>query len=277
MIGFLGVFGVAVFLFLSGYAAMVSYLNKPGYMKRYIPKRLVRLYVPFLISFLFCDIVLLISGHHFSINDFMGAIILSLPSTLNWYLKVQLALYLLFYIFAKIFHNPQKVIVLLYVCCLVYMTVGIITGIDNFWYESCYMFPAGMTFAIYKNRVFNFIDKKYWAKFAASVFIFVLSVIPVYFYGGVFAEILFVLGFMQLLLVVCVRFVGNSRLASYLETLSLEIYLAHAIAPSIVRMFYVGEMNVLSFIITLLTAFLLAFIISKISSIISKKLLSRKQ
>ena len=88
LIGFLGVFGVAIFLFLSGYAAMMSYLKKPNYMKNYIPKRLVRLYVPFLIAYLCCDIVLLLSGHSYSVSDFTGAFILSLPNTLIWYLKV---------------------------------------------------------------------------------------------------------------------------------------------------------------------------------------------
>ena len=256
---------------------MVSYLKKPDYIKGYIPKRMVRLYVPFLISFLFCNIVLLISGHNFSANDFLGAIILSLPNTLNWYLKVQLAFYLLFYIFAKIYNDPKKIIVLIYACCLVYMVIGVITGIDNFWYESCYMFPVGMTFAIYKDKIYNFIDQNYWLKLILSVLVFVISSIPVYFYGGVFAEILFVIGFMQLLVVICVRFRGNSQIAAYLGTLSLEIYLAHAIAPNIVKLFYTGEINIISFIVTLLIAFLFAFATSKISKFLSNKILKKKR
>lgn len=51
-IGFLGIFGVAIFLFLSGYSAMFSFVNKPNYLKKYIPKRLVRLYIPFIIVYI---------------------------------------------------------------------------------------------------------------------------------------------------------------------------------------------------------------------------------
>ena len=47
----IGTVGVAIFFLLSGYATMISYSKKENYLNHYIPKRLLRLYVPFLIVF----------------------------------------------------------------------------------------------------------------------------------------------------------------------------------------------------------------------------------
>lgn len=271
-IGFLGVFGVAIFLFLSGYSAMISFNNKPNYLKGYIPKRLTRLYVPFIISFVIYSIVLLLTGYKFTLFNVVDIFILSLPSTLNWYLKVQLALYILFYVYTKFIRKQNILLLVTYLSCFIYMIIGITTGIENFWYESCYMFPLGMTFAIYKEKIFKYLNCKYLIKFITSCLIFVLTYIPVYLFGGVFSEIIFVLGFIQFMLVSCVRFVGDSRLTVFFGVCSLEFYLSHTISPNIIDEFYKGQENLLVFVIFIVLSSLIAIIIKKLSGLINNYL-----
>ena len=85
----LGYVGVSIFLFLSGYTSMMSRLNKKEYLKHYWRKRLLRLYVPFLIIYSICIIELLIKKT-FTISSLVTLPLLSLPGHLNWYLKIQL-------------------------------------------------------------------------------------------------------------------------------------------------------------------------------------------
>lgn len=272
-IGFLGIFGVAIFLFLSGYSAMFSFVNKPNYLKKYIPKRLVRLYIPFIIVYIIYSIVLLISGYRFTIWDFVKMPVMSLPRTLNWYLKVQLALYIVFYVIAKFSKKKNNVPLILLPICIIYMIIGMIMGLNFYWYESSFMFPLGMLFALYREKVFNFLNNKYVLKLIISFFVFVLSYLGVFLYGGVLSEIIFVVGFMQFLTMLCVRFKGNSKMSILLGTISIDLYLTHTMVPTFVKLFYSGEINIISYIVTLLIAFFAAFAVSKFSKILSDKLL----
>lgn len=272
-IRFLGIFGVAIFLFLSGYSAMFSLVNKPNYLKKYIPKRLVRLYIPFIIVYIIYSIVLLISGYQFTIWDFVKIPVMSLPGTLNWYLKVQLALYIVFYIIAKFSKKKKNIPLILLPICVIYMIIGMIVGLNFYWYESCFMFPLGMLFALYKEKIFALLNSKYIFKFVISFFIFVLSYSGVFIYGGVLYEIVFIIGFMQFLIMLCVRFKGNSKLSVLLGTISIDLYLTHTMIPAFVKLFYNDESNIVFYVVTLIIAFLASLLVSKISKMISSKLL----
>ena len=117
---------------------MISLINKPNYLQGYIPKRLSRLYLPFIISFIIYSVVLLINGYKFTLFNILDIFILSLPGVLNWYLKVQLGLYLLFYISAKLMKNKNILLGLMYLLCIIYMIIGYIFKISNYWYENNY-------------------------------------------------------------------------------------------------------------------------------------------
>lgn len=271
-VGFLGIFGVAIFLFLSGYSAMISLINKPNYLKGYLPKRFSRLYIPFFILFVMYSIFLCFVDYKFSLINVLDLFIISLPGITNWYLKVQFALYILFFIYAKLIKNKKILLLVVYLTCFIYMIIGFKCGIDNFWYQSCYMFPLGMTFANYKDTIFRFLNFKYWLKLILSFVLFLLAYVPVYIIGGVISEIIFVLAFIQFMIVACVSFSGSSILATFFGKYSLEFYLSHTIILSLFNYFYHENENILSFLIFIISSVLLAIIDKKISLAISKKL-----
>ena len=106
-----GMYGVALFLLMSGYATVISKMNKANYLHRYIPKRLLRLYVPFIIVFIIMAILRMIHGEGLTLKNILLMPLMSLPDTINWYLKVQLALYIVFYLAARFIKNDKWVIV----------------------------------------------------------------------------------------------------------------------------------------------------------------------
>lgn len=271
ILGF-GFIGVAIFLFLSGYAIMISKLRKPDYLNHFIPKRMLRLYIPFLISYIVFVIIMYCTGVRLSLNNILDIPFMSLPGVLNWYLKVQLVLYIVFYLLALFIKDNKRLTVSLLALCFVFMLIGYICQLENYWYQSSFLFPVGMLFAIYKEKLFNIVNRKYILSFCISVLFFMISFIPYYLYGGVIFETIFILGTTQFLLCVCIKTSGNSKIISYLGTISLELYLAHLVVLNAVRDKLNYEENILTFIIYLAVSILFAILVNKMGTVIIKKI-----
>lgn len=55
--------------------------------------------------------------------------------------------------------NKNILLGLMYLLCIIYMIIGYIFKISNYWYESCWMFPLGMTLALNKDKIYDLINK----------------------------------------------------------------------------------------------------------------------
>ena len=226
-----GIIGVAIFFLLSGYSLMISKINKPNYMTGFIKKRLVRLYIPFIIVFVLDVLVMLVMRKQITLKDVFFIPLMSLPGTLNWYLKVQLGLYIVFYVLARLAKNNNALVISTSVVCLVYMIIGYTTGITAHWYESVFAFPLGMLIAINKSRIFDMINRKYCFSLIISIFMLIVCIIPYYIYGGTLFEILFIFGCVQFVVFICAKTPGSPLLNmfTYLGSISLELYLVHTV------------------------------------------------
>ena len=224
-----GYIGVAVFFLLSGYSLMISKINKPNYLKGFIKNRLLRLYVPFLIVYLIDVVIILIMGKEITLNDLLFIPLMSLPGTLNWYLKVQLGLYILFYILAKLIKNNNTLIISTFGVCLVYMIIGFSTGIAAHWYERIFASPLGVLLNSKKDSTFLILSKRYYISLPISIVLFLLFLAPYFLLGGTLLEIFFILGFLQLVVCICAKLAGkvSNMIFTFLGTISLELYLVH--------------------------------------------------
>lgn len=265
-----GFFGVAVFLFLSGYGAIMSKTTKQNYLKGYLPKKALRLYIPFLLAFLVDILLIYVFTKDFSFSYFLGIPIMSLPETLNWYLKVQLGLYVVFYIVSKIFKSDKTIISIVFVLCIIYMIIGTITKIDFCWFESSYLFPLGMFFGKYKNKIYALLDRKFSITITISILFAMFSYVPYYLFGGLFAEMLFILGFLQFLLCICVKTKGTFKLTKLMGILSIDIYLSHIVIINSIILSLDIDQSVFSYILFLLTSILLAYLLNMLGDIIVK-------
>lgn len=275
-----GIIGVAIFFLLSGYSLMISKINKPNYLKGFIKKRLVRLYIPFLIVYLLDVIVMLIMGKTIVLKDILFIPLMSLPGTLNWYLKVQLGLYLVFYILARLLKNNNALVISTFAICIIYMIIGFFTGIAAHWYEGVFAFPFGMLIAQNKERVFYLLSKRYFIVSLASIIVFGCCLLPYFIWGGTLFEILFIFGVLQLIVCLCVKFAGSPRIKifTYLGIISLELYLVHTVINNeFISALHLAEQGVLTgiivFICFLFSSIILSGVVKKLNDYISGEIL----
>ncbi len=270
----LGIIGVAIFFLLSGYSLMISKIKKPNYLKGFIKKRLVRLYVPFLIVYILDVIVMLIMGKQIVLKDILFIPLMSLPGVLNWYLKVQLGLYIVFYILARLIKNNNFLITSTFAICIIYMIIGLFTGITAHWYEGVFAFPLGMLIAQNKECVFTFLSRRYIIALIASIVVFGCCFLPYYIFGGTLFEILFIFGFLQFVVCLCAKFAGapRSKIFTYLGVISLELYLVHTVINSnFISIVHFEKQTTLIGIVVLLCFLLGSIVVSVIVKRLSDK------
>ena len=269
LVSSIGFLGVGLFIFMSGYATMISYVNKPNYLKRYIPKRIVRLYVPFLLSFIFFLGGMLCFGIYPTLDDWLAIPLMSLPHTLNWYLKIQLILYIVFYLLAVWIKKKPFIIMAMSIVCLIYTIIASSIGIQNYWFESVLLFPVGMAFALYKIRITDFILRKKVLNFVVSLFILAFTFLLYYYRGGVAFEIMFIFSFVLLSVNLCGIIIGTSKVLKWMGSMSLELYLSHIVFANTIM--HYGNLfgNIWGYLLFMLGTILLGMGIH----IISKKLI----
>ena len=276
-----GIMGVIIFILLSGYGAMVSKMTKPDYLRYYISKRIIRLLLPFLAVFLINILLLVIMGEPIHASYFYYIPLFSLPGTLNWYLKIQFVLYVVFYCVFKIVKKDEWCIVTIFVLCGLYMIVGIYLNIDRFWYESVFAFPIGMLLAKYRSHVTDLFQRgKAWFG-CAAILIFFICFVPYYFKGGTLFELLFELGFLIFVVFVCLLTYGDSKLLTMMGSSSLELYLLHLVVSNTILPYFsfnsLGMVICVSIYLLYLTVSIMLAIflnkrIAKLSRLIIQKL-----
>ena len=267
----IGTVGVAIFFLLSGYATMISYSKKENYLNHYIPKRLLRLYVPFLIVFVLHYILKCIFQGEFVVRYLYSVPIMLLPDTPNWYLKVQICLYILFYIFAKLLKKNRSIIVSISIMCLLYMIVGYCLKIDAFWYETIFAFPVGMLLAYKKEVFFRFFRKHSGIYISFSTIILFAFTFPFFMKGGTLFEILFLIGCVQFVICICTCICGDFKLTSLLGKCSLELYLSHMVVIFLYNQFLdltklSTPINIALLLLYLAVSICLSLLVQKISN-----------
>ena len=176
--------------------------------------------------------------------------------------------------FAK---NNNVIVGTSFAICIIYMIVGYITGITDFWYETVFAFPLGMLIACKKDLLFSVFSRRYCVALPISIIVFIICFMPYYLKGGTILEILFILGFLQLIVCLCVRISGSvsSKLFTFLGALSLELYLVHIVLLKTIFSGKILSGSSLPVSVLLLVLFIIsAILLSIFISLISKRFLS---
>ena len=272
----IGTLGVGIFFLLSGYATMISKINKRNYLHHYLFKRALRLYVPFLIVFFVYFILECAFKGQIIVRYLFVMPIMSLPDTPNWYLKVQFCLYVLFFVFAKIFKKNSFVIIAISTSCILYMIIGFLLKLDGFWYNTIFAFPLGMFVAIKKNDLYTLLRKRIVITISASTILLLVCLFPFFMWGGTIFEMIFVFGFVQFIVCICSCFCGDMKIIKYLGKCSLEIYLSHMVMIFVFKqLFDLKELNVV-WNLVLLAVFLTASVLMSMAvRFISNKIIKR--
>lgn len=165
----LGSAGSAAFLFLSGYASAVSSLKTERLGLGWLVKRIVRLYLTFLPVYAVSAVCVLIQKPD-GVSLTLGKLItqmslMTLPLFLNWYLKVQAVLYIVFFALSML---PRKKLrgLITAVLCAVYIFVCIHFGIQNFWFLSVLAFPLGVLTGDFRDKIVVFLSRLSFGRIA---------------------------------------------------------------------------------------------------------------
>lgn len=239
---YLGYTGVAVFLLLSGFALGESFKRKQNYTKNFFLKKFFRLYLTFAVSY-----AVLLIGEFFLQMPVQGGDILanmltmSYPNQVLWYLKVQLLMYLLFYILYRFvnFKSEKVRLAVLFLLTAVYIAVMAVLRMEAFWYYTVLYFPIGMFISDYKNQVQRILNK--FNKFlvlSICLLLFVMVIGMYYFFGtmgfGFIIDTVFTASNVFFLLFLSSFLCFHSRILSCIGTVSLELYLSNLVILSTV-------------------------------------------
>lgn len=228
-----GYLAVGVFLFLSGYGNAVSFKKKTMGIKDTIiwgMKRILSIVVSFVIIYLisFWAIKLFVPAieYSFRIKDM---ITLTLPTWTNWYLKVQIGLYMLFTVLALLFQKDEIRLILLFILVAFYILFARYMGLANFWWNSILCYPMGILAEKFKNITCKL---KYKTIYAVLFFAFFVVFTYLKQWNNIF-------GVCSCACFVLVMYLINScrplccRSLSFIGKYTLEIYMVHLIVMRI--------------------------------------------
>src|SRR5574344_900946 len=143
-----GHISVGMFLFISGYVLTKKFLIDENYSNAYIPKRLLRLYVPFA----FC-VIFQYAGTHVPLDEILICILTFRyysPATQLydpcWFMLCIVYLSLALYMAWSISH--KDVGLLLFLFSIVYIAICLYFQLGSFWYNSVLCFPLGCTYCL---------------------------------------------------------------------------------------------------------------------------------
>ena len=246
---------VAVFLFCSGMGLYKSLKTKQDYLKGFVLRRIVPLIIAYYLSEYIYIAVRALMGEKMSITDVIWYLSgLHMANMNAWYLVAIIFFYFFFYLAFRHCKKDGTAITWIFVCCFLYALLGAAIGHQNgwwmrgeWWYNSIILFPIGLVFAKYEQKVTSFFKRAYPVLFplmiVLTVFLYFLSeyVMTVWSYYGARNNPLTIprsLGCCLVQWLLCIAYTAvnflfllkvrlGNRLLTLLGSVTLELYLMH--------------------------------------------------
>lgn len=167
---------VSVFLFFNGYGVYKSFHAKENYLKGYVKRRILPVVLALYTTTFIFFIARLLIGEKMDANQiflYLTSIDLCNPNT--WYVIVLPFLYLFFYISFRLFKKDGLAVLSTTALVIMYLLLG--TSIDHndywirgeWWYNCVFLFPIGVIFAKFENKIIPHLKKYYWVYLIAAL------------------------------------------------------------------------------------------------------------
>ena len=255
----IGTLFVGIFLFCSGMGLFKSLKAKPDYLRGFLRRRIVPILVVFFVSEAVYLAVRLAMGQRMSLLDGMLYLLgLHMANPNAWYVIVIPFFYLFFWLAFRLCRRDGTAIMWVTLAVLAYTLLG--ASLDHsaawwmcgeWWYNSMMLFPLGMLFAKYEERVLDFFRKGYWlwlaVAFTAMLLLQQLNALAADSWWGYYGEtwgdplkVIHRLGCTAMQWLACLgvvvfcgllmmKFRIGNRILAFLGGLSLELYLIHGL------------------------------------------------
>ncbi len=268
-----GALGVAICFFVSGYGLGKGYREKDKYLSHFLLLKYLRCLLPYYLLYAIYAIFAGVETGQIKTE----LLTLQMAGNLLWYLKIQLLLYLFFYVSYRLFQNKKGKLVGLTTLCVLYCLVLFFRHVETFWYKTCLFFPLGVWISDIDSFVIPFLRKRSSRLLAFGVSFFMFMVL--YFKGRMGMELLidsiYMLSFTALGISLCI-YITKSALLNLIGKKSLEVYLIHCLILRLWRPAFPGT-NAFSYISLPLTTLLLSlpvnWVCSRCMSCIKRKLM----
>lgn len=161
---------VSVFLFFNGYGVYKSFHSKDNYLKGYFKKRILPVILALYTTTIIFFIARLLVGQEMDTTEkilYLTSIKLCNPNT--WYVIVLPFFYLFFYISFRFIKKDGLAVAATTALVIGYMLLGTRINHNDYWirgewwYNCVILFPVGIIFAKFENKIIPFVKKHYWA------------------------------------------------------------------------------------------------------------------
>ena len=157
----LGIILVSFFFLMSGYGLMTSFMSKgKGYLKGFFSKRILKVFLPFLLS------LVLWLGYEALVVDTFDIKSYFLDTNMgdwlpnSWFVWIILAGYVCFYIVFKLRISLRTKLILFSLISLLYYIMGGQFGLPQYWYRSSYAMVLGMLWRFQEINIRKLLGKK---------------------------------------------------------------------------------------------------------------------
>ena len=248
---------VSVFLFFNGYGVYKSYHTKENYLDGFIKKRILPVVLALYTTTMIFFIARLLVGEKMDAKQvilYLTSIQLCNPNT--WYVIVLPFFYLAFYFSFKFIKKDGLAVLATTAFVVLYMLLG--TRIDHndywirgeWWYNCVFLFPVGIIFAKFEDKIIPHLKKHYWVYLVAALLLFY----PLYIYSGFICNIFGYYGdnwgapdtvfrrrvsllsqvfltteFVFTVLLINMKVAFGNKFLKFMGTITLEFYLIHGL------------------------------------------------
>ena len=281
--------GVGIFFLLSGYGNLVSIgkvINNKSLRINWILKRIIRLIVSFLFSFLFVVFITKLLGvcHYDCQGLCLHFIQLKLPDCSTWYLKIQILLYFLLFlsfIITGLIKNKNNVIIALLFLTVFVLCYDLIAfyclKLPDYWWKTSFCFVFGTLLYYIKSKVEKKLQNRIynWICFFVVLLIFsfsyilsirnTASLVSLFLFAMISASICYMLNIFNV----------SNKFLSRIGHISLELYLIHIGLMNVIetKIFSFSNNWTLSFNVVFFI--LISIPLSYLTNTLSSKIVSR--
>lgn len=261
---------VGYFFAMSGYGLAYSFKNKKNYLSHFLAYKLLNLVIVACIVIIFNYVVQFLFKF-IAKEDFQIA-------TTNWYIYELAFCYFIFYISYKLFKGKKKAIIVLIIIALASI-IAMIIKLPRVYYISELAFPIGILCFEYKDKINEFINKRFILTLLSIILIGIISIFAFFveeytILDWLLHNLLFI-PFYFILLLLCNYIKIENKIIKFLNRISLELYLYQFVVMNIIsKIMQMYNLNRgLGYIFTVLVVdIVLAFCMSKCNNISKQKL-----
>lgn len=270
---------LSIFFFISGYGLMRQFENsRERYLAAFFKKRvLFAVLLPFIISAAVYFAVLQPDINIcYAIKVFFSSGNVIVPN--SWFVFAILLYYIFFWLSCKLL-NGKYVIAVLSVFTIAYILFTVSLGYARHWYIEILVFPFGVIYSKYENKLQTiYMHKKIYMMVApvCLIAICLFYVLGVKYNELYFMPVYVLINFIvvSLLAKVKIERLSNFRVVKFLSGISYEIYLYHGIIMALLNKDAFKLDNPWAYIFcTLVLTVLSAYLFNKVSYSIVKKAL----